>query len=318
MTALRAIYELFPPRTRERIKAVLSVEGHRSSWLDPIKARDHARGKKRMDFVAENLAAKFAAAGIHSLRGASCLEFGAGYMPTETLVFHVLGAELCVATDYNAIARIELLREAARAADRRRILVALNPFSDGIDLEGRLDELLTMRAAAAPAFLQKRVAYLAPFDMSLAPIAQKFDIIHSTSVLEHLPVALADKILRNLARSLAMGGHMIHEVDLRDHRDFDSAPFAFLSSSDDYDPETDYDVRGNRLRKDDWLDMLGSIAGTTTQVLSARKLDANLLPADLAGFAMNASPDELRISWIDLHTIADGGSLAVPNSQVGR
>ena len=310
MTALRTIYELFPPRTRERIKAMLSVEGHSASWLDQFKARDHARGKKRMDVVAENLAAKFAAAGIRSLRGASCLEFGAGYMPTETLIFHVLGAEQCVATDYNAIARIEVLPEAARAANRGRVLTALNPFADGLDLDGRLDELLGMSAAAASAFLRQRVAYVAPFDMSQAPITQKFDVIHSTSVLEHLPAALAETILRNLAASLVPGGQMIHEIDLRDHRDLEGEPFAFLSKSDDYNPQTDYDVRGNRLRKKDWLNMLDAIPGTRTQLLFARKLDENLLPADLVEFATKVPSDELRISWIGVQTVANGSAVA--------
>jgi SAM-dependent methyltransferase len=310
MTALRIIYELFPPRTRERIKAMLSVEGHGTSWLDPFRARDYARGKKRMDVVAENLAAKFAAAGIRSLRGASCLEFGAGQMPTETLVFHVLGAERCVATDYNAIARIEVLPEAAHAANRARVLAALNPFADGLDLEGRLDELLGMTTAAASAFLRQRVAYVAPFDMSLAPTTQKFDVIHSTSVLEHLPVAQAEAILRNLAASLIPGGQMIHEVDLRDHRDFEGGPFAFLSKSDNYNPQTDYDIRGNRLRKQDWLNLLDAVPGTRTQLLFTRKLSEDLLPADLVEFAAQVPSDELRISWIGLQTVANGSAAA--------
>jgi SAM-dependent methyltransferase len=306
MTALRTIYELFSPRMRERIKAILSVEGHGTSWLDPFKARDHALGKKRMDVVAENLAEKFMAAGIRSLRGASCLEFGAGYMPTETLIFHMLGAERCVATDYNAIARIEVLPEAARAADRARVLAALDPFADGLDLEGRLDELLGMSAVAASAFVGQRVAYVAPFDMSLAPITQKFDVIHSTSVLEHLPAALASTILQNLAASLVPGGQMIHEVDLRDHRDLEGEPFAFLSKSDDYNPQTDYDARGNRLRKQDWLNMLDAIPDVRTWLLFTRKLDEKLLPTDLVEFAAEVPIDELRIGWIVLQTVANG------------
>ena len=52
MGMLRTIYELFPPRARVRIKAFLGSEGHKSSWIDTLKARDHARGKKRLDVIA--------------------------------------------------------------------------------------------------------------------------------------------------------------------------------------------------------------------------------------------------------------------------
>ena len=113
MTLLRVLYELFPPKVRERIKTILAASGHGSSRFDGIKAKDHALGKKRLDRVAERMVAVLHQAGIASLEGKSCLEFGAGYVPSELLVFYLLGGVNLAATDYNPIARLDRLALAA-------------------------------------------------------------------------------------------------------------------------------------------------------------------------------------------------------------
>jgi len=298
---LRTVYEMFPPRARARIKSLIGAEGHKSSWIDTLKARDHALGKKRLDVIAEAMAAKFHLAGISSLRSKRCLEFGAGNMPSEVLIFDLLGAEQIVATDYNAIARLDMLGDAARAADRPRILAALAPFADGVDLEARLDAVIKRSRSEVTG----NVRYIAPYDMSRAPLEGKFDFINSTSVLEHLPPGNAGDIMANVAASLEKGGEMLHEVDLRDHLDF-AAPLAFLCQQDDYDRARDFDARGNRLRRCDWLTLFAEIRDTSTRLAFERTFDGNEIPPDLSPPWSGLATDELRVSWIGLHTLAVG------------
>ncbi len=291
MTALRRIYELFPPRMRERIKLVLGAHGHGRSGLDGLKARDHARGKKRLDRVALALASTMRDAGVTSLRGLSCLEFGAGYVPSEVLVFHLLGARRVMATDYNAIAQLPQLAVAARAANRADTLAILAPFADGVDIEQRLDEILKGDT-------KNFIAYAAPHDMSTAPILPAFDFIHSVSVFEHLPVPRVPPILDNLARSLAAGGRMISEIDLRDHRDLDNAPLAFLAPGNDYDPVRDADLRGNRLMRGEWLALFGAQPDLATRPIYEKNMERRFLPA---GFSGNG--DDALVSWLGLLSV---------------
>lgn len=299
MTVLRQIYELFSPRMREQIKLLLNAHGHGQSRLDGLKARDHARGKKRLDRVAEALTAVLAQAGVTSLRGLSCLEFGAGYVPTEALVFHLLGAARSVATDYNAIAQFDHLVMAARTADRARVLSLLSPYADGVDLEERLDCILASDPETARHIIAERISYLAPHDMSAQALSPPFDFIHSVSVFEHLPVPLAPPILDNLVHSLAADGLMITEIDLRDHRDLEKAPLAFLSARDDYNPDTDFDRRGNRLRCSAWLAMFARQSLITTRPIYQRKMEERFLPDGI-------SPEEIEdvlTSWVGLASV---------------
>ena len=85
------------------------------------------------------------------------------------------------------------------------------------------------RLLAAGAFVNVVAAYaLAAEDVGR--IGQTFDLVLSNAVLEHvqdLQVTTA-----SLARITAKGGYGMHQVDLRDHRDFDR-PLEFLTVSDD-------------------------------------------------------------------------------------
>jgi SAM-dependent methyltransferase len=245
-----------------------------------MKAHDHAVGKKRLDRVAQNIATVLKAAGISSLKGKSCLEFGAGYAPSELIVFHLLGGVELTATDYNRIARLPSLATAAQRADRSRVLEALSPFSDPVEMERKLDRLVG-DPAAARAEIERTVRYIAPFDMSLGAMPKQFDFIHSVSVLEHLPPLSVRPILKNLEGSLTPHGIMIHEIDLRDHRDLDKAPLAFLSRNDDYDPAHDFDLRGNRLRKPEWRAFFADLERTKTRELYETSVGPDKMPDDI-------------------------------------
>lgn len=298
MTVLRSIYNRLPPRTREKLKTILGAHGHGKSRLDAMKAHDHAVGKKRLDKVAEAMAKVFNAANVSSLEGKTCLEFGAGYAPSELLVFHLLGGVELTATDYNPLIRLSSLVTAARRADRARVLSALSPFADPAEMERKLDAL-TGEGNAAHAEAERIISYVAPFDMSQASMPRKFDFIHSISVLEHLPPSIVKAILENLSTSLTGNGFMIHEIDLTDHRDQD-APLAFLSRTDDYDPQRDFDLRGNRLRRSDWLDAFGALERMEMKRLYESQVDSDKIPTDLLPQFIKMDLEELCSGYIGL------------------
>ncbi|HTO39828.1 MAG TPA: hypothetical protein VL026_02550, partial [Rhizomicrobium sp.] len=110
---------------------------------------------------------------------------------------------------------------------------------------------------------------------------KKFDFIHSISVLEHLPPILVEPILQNLEMSLTSNGVMIHEIDLRDHRDLEKAPLTFLSRNEDYNAARDFDLRGNRLRKPEWLAFFSGLKRTKTRELYEISVDPDKIPDDM-------------------------------------
>jgi hypothetical protein len=224
---LRFMYDRMPPRMRMAAKRLLASTGHRRSLLDPLRGRYQAKTKKHFRAVSRNLDGQFAIAGIGSLQGKHCMEFGAGYIPTELVYYWLRGAMRIVASDYNAIAQFGFLP------------LAIADVPD------------------AAKFPINSIEYIAPFDMTKAPIPG-LDFIHSESVFEHISVDDIGPILRNMEASLAPGGVMVHAIDLRDHLDLRDDPMRFLDDPT-YDAGADADARGNRLRKSDWVRLFGEL-----------------------------------------------------------
>lgn len=300
MALLRAMYGALPPRSREMLKLAFNAYGHHRSLLDRLNALEHAFGKKRLDRVAVSMVGLLERSGIASLKDASCLEFGAGYVPTEILVFHLLGAETVVATDYNAIADLRRIITAARAAAPGPVIAALSKFEDRGRIEARLERIVSGRTSDALAYLKGQVQYIAPHDLSVTGLGIPFDFIHSISVFEHIPEPDLEPIITNLFGALRKGGRMITEIDLRDHRDFKENPLGFLAQGTDYDPARDADRRGNRLRRRDWLDLFASRNDLTTTTLVEKHLDQSHLPAELHSYAKNKDPEDMLVGWIGL------------------
>jgi SAM-dependent methyltransferase len=230
---LRLIYDHLSPRTKAAAKRLLASSGHRASFLDRLRGKYHAKGKKRYLEVAKNLDQQLTLADVQDLKGKTCVEFGCGYVPTELVYYWALGASKLIAVDYNRIAQFHQLPTA-------------------------------LKGAAIPKFDASRIEYLAPFDAS-KDVLPRCDFIHSEAVLEHVPPSQAPLIVRNLAGSLAPGGIMIHMIDMRDHLDLKGDPNGFLLPSSDYDPERDYDARGNRMRKSNWEKVFAGMEGFSTR-----------------------------------------------------
>jgi SAM-dependent methyltransferase len=76
----------------------------------------------------------------------------------------------------------------------------------------------------------ERVRYEAPCAIESAPFDDaSFDIVYSHACFEH--IAEPASAIRNVGRMLKPGGVTTHEIDLRDHRDFDE-PLRLLKHHD--------------------------------------------------------------------------------------
>ena len=290
---LRSIYGLLPAATRHRLKSFVATTGHRASWLDSMKAWDHAASKKRCDVIAGQMAGKLSAAGIRSLVGKACLEFGAGYAPTELLVYHLLGAAPLWAVDYNPIARLGCLRRSLHRSDRQATLDALAGFADRATVGERFDRLLRLSTGAFDDFLRREMTYRAPFDSGRTPLPRAFDLINSTSVLEHVPPDALSRVVAGLADALAPGGVMIHHVDLKDHWDLYRDPLRFLSADEPFEPRRDADARGSGLRKSDYLAAFAPCIELDTRVVFEERVDPARLPVTLRSACRSYALDDL-------------------------
>ena len=61
-------------------------------YLDPWKARHLAATSKRLDMCAAQIAHVLHLAGRPTIAGSVCLELGAGWVLSHSLVLHLLGA----------------------------------------------------------------------------------------------------------------------------------------------------------------------------------------------------------------------------------
>jgi hypothetical protein len=251
--SLRRLYNCLPPAARELLKVVAGSAGHRRSVLDRLKALDHAVGKKRLDVVCTEVCQRLDLAGIDTIRDWVVLEFGAGYCPTEVLVFLLLGARRVYAVDCNPIAQLTALQRSVRAAPAGSVEAALSDRYRDFDCRKALSDMVRLDSAGWQEFLAARLVYLAPFDLARNSVGEPIDLIDSIHVLEHIPPCDVQATLTGLRRDLSVGRSMIHDIDLRDHRDFDRDPLGFLRRGDDFDAVRDTDRRGNMLRRDDWL-----------------------------------------------------------------
>jgi len=75
-------------------------------------------------------------------------------------------------------------------------------------------------------FDESFLSWICPADAAALPLADgSFDICFSNATFEH--VREVERAVQESVRVLRPGGYGIHQIDLRDHRDFDK-PLAFL------------------------------------------------------------------------------------------
>lgn len=292
---LRYFYEKFSPKTRENIKNILGANGHAAGYIDYFKAYDHARGKKRADIVVGDVVDVLKKSEVDSLMGRKCLEFGCGYVPTELLIYKLLGAAEVAGADYNAIANFKQLGKALALSDKTILIDSLAQFED-VNIIRRNVESLMDDIQNNSLCLVDNIKYLAPLDLTVRKIDSSFDFIHSVSVLEHISKKDIQKIMENLSYSLSENGVMIHEIDLRDHRDQVKRPFDFYSLRTDYVENRDADKRGNRILSCEWLDILNSVPGFKLSIVEENTLPVALLPKKMLNIFDSYTHQELATS----------------------
>jgi len=255
---LHSAFRRLPPSWRTGLKRTLGTRGHGQSNFDWLTARKDATGKKRLDRALEGLIGTLGLDTARQIAGKVCLDFGAGYVPTDGVALWLLGASEVHGVDYNNIARPSEIARAVRAADAGRIEGQLQALKIDSGWSDRLDTLRQWALVGDQGF-PPGYTYVAPADAIASPLLLKnFDVLVSTSVLEHIPPSLITALLDALKSRENEHATQVHCVDLRDHRDFDNDPYGFLDPSKPFDAEADADSRGNGMTLQDWEALLAN------------------------------------------------------------
>ena len=90
-------------------------------------------------------------------------------------------------------------------------------------------------------------------------LRDRFDLVISYTVLEHVPSNRVPELLRAAWKALAPGGVCVHFVDLEDHASPAENPFGFLAADTDWEPGSSL-RRGNRMRFSRWCEIAGDRA----------------------------------------------------------
>ncbi|GAU80687.1 hypothetical protein BIWAKO_00577 [Bosea sp. BIWAKO-01] len=300
-----------PAPLRKSLRRAIGGQGHVQHWTHTLWAWHRARGDKRIDRIAPGLAALIRDA-CGSVEGHSCLEFGSGHLLSEALVFWLAGAARVVAVDYHPLLRLHFARLAFASADRDALLGALAPAAPAATVTERIARLDQLGNWTPEALSELGIDYVAPVDFSQeTEFAGTFDLIHSTSVLEHLPLANCKAIIANVQAALRPGGVALHAIHLEDHLDFRRNPFAFLAADTDW-REKDADARGNRLRASDWLRIFRSLPAAQVEILWEVVREDAPLPRPLDSTFAGYAECDLRTGGIMLAVRSGAGTVPEP------
>jgi len=209
-------------------------------------AKQYAKMDKRLDVCAAQIAFM-----LHStnkklqIKNQVCMELGAGWLLTHSIIFYLLGAKKVIATDYTRLAEPRYIKEAINNSYISSIRDILSPFEDHEVLRQRLEYLASIKKWD---FLtlkdQLNIDYIAPVDFTIQ-ILDPVDFIFSLSVMEHIPSNNLSVVVRNLAKMIKKGGQQFHFIHLEDHYEANN-PFIFLEM-EDYSEQMECE-RGNRIR----------------------------------------------------------------------
>ncbi|MFK8081962.1 MAG: methyltransferase domain-containing protein [Granulosicoccus sp.] len=273
----------------------------KTNLFENYRARDYAKGLKRIDICSAQIAMMLQQAGITSLRDKVCLEVGSGWLLTHAVVMHLLGARTVYATDITPHARPEIIKLAIRSAVDSVTRDHLAQFSSHDDVRRRLSHLRSISRFSFDALEELGIKYLSPVNIAEESIGEEIDFIYSISVMEHVPVDDIPALLDSLYKKLRTDGDMIHWIHMEDHRNF-SRPFDFFSI-----PEADYPRElqtrhGNRVRASEWKAYFNSLSGAKNQSLTEFQRLDKALPDNTDASLSSFSEDDLRTSHILMHT----------------
>ncbi|MGV0715796.1 hypothetical protein ABQE93_10345 [Mycolicibacterium sp. XJ662] len=218
------------------------------------------------------------------LSGRICIDFGAGYVPMDAISMWLLGARSVVAVDYNNIANLRAMHLGLARADFTIVCDLLREIEPDCDWNARVQILKNIAASRTGiSFDEIPFSYIAPLDViANAEGLPIFDFIWSISVLEHIAPSKLIQILNSIKGRASPGALSVHRVDLRDHRDFDGAPYGFLDPNSPFDPEVQADSRGNAMTLEIWQSKLANHPELGLRVAAADGGRPNLVPNDPA------------------------------------
>jgi hypothetical protein len=195
--------------------------------------------------------------GAVPLRGRA-LEIGTGQFMAHAAGLYVCGFDRVLTVDRYRQFALPLVR----ASQEKPVLARrfLSPFVSHDDFMTRWARLAATDwepAGLAAAGLE----YRAPQDAAdLVGRGERFDLVFSYTVLEHVPPSELPGLLAASTALLAPGGVALHFVDLEDHRDPRAAPFAFLAPAPAWS-DAECGACGNRLRFSSWRRLLAQPGG---------------------------------------------------------
>jgi SAM-dependent methyltransferase len=155
-----------------------------------------------------------------SLDGLRILELGPGQTLVAGVLFYVHGAKSYTAVDLYPVPTHDPAIYA-----RLREHLALRP-----ELRARFDEVVHFESSNV-SLEQTRVEHRFPVDAARLPFPDaSFDVVISLAAFEHFEDPEA--AIKECARVTAPGGVGLHQIDMRDHRDF-AKPLEFLRHTDE-------------------------------------------------------------------------------------
>ncbi len=172
----------------------------------------------------------------------SAIEIGTGARPYTALRFLVEGVERFVANDVMPI------DQTFPADFVRNVTVLLDMVKQSSS--ARLKDLAGAGGREAD-IKGLEIHHSKPFED--LDIPGNFDLIFSTSVLEH--VMKPREVVQRMRTLLRSGGHAWHGIDLRDHRD-QSRPVDFLQMTAEEYAAVNTE---NRLRASDWFELFDEL-----------------------------------------------------------
>jgi SAM-dependent methyltransferase len=140
---------------------------------------------------------------------AHCLEFGAGWDSAIALAIRMLGVRDQTLVDITAKLRLGLINETLDQAHRLADKVAERaPGANAFVLPDRIDSVKDLSAMGIRYWVG---------DLMELKWPSGFDLISSTSVMEHIPVALLPELVQHCRQLLRPGGIFAAAIDTADH-----------------------------------------------------------------------------------------------------